>query len=271
VTPAPAMGSLFYQAMSIATTKSLVFINGDIMLPPVMGDLMMSVNNATDRFLLLSHRYRMWVREYIDFSNPMWYMDSFGKCDLPQANKSCTWTRDSSRAVDYFGFTRWTWNKIRLLEFAVGRPAYDNWLVSKAASIDTPIISATEVMRALHQNHNYKHITSAATSNEKHITGKDYALFENPLADYNRRIIAFKEREGLMTVRGDQRFNTFKMRLARKDCRATKYVSHGCAYQVVRVYPHKRLTKYMPKQTHPKFECKKKHLCLLNVQLPTGT
>ena len=64
----------------------------------------------------------MWVREYIDFSNPMWYMDSFGKCDLPQANKSCTWTRDSSRAVDYFGFTRWTWNKIRLLEFAVGRP-----------------------------------------------------------------------------------------------------------------------------------------------------
>ena len=57
MTPAPAMGSLFYQAMSIATTKSLVFINGDIMLPPVMGDLMMSVNNATDRFLLLSHRY----------------------------------------------------------------------------------------------------------------------------------------------------------------------------------------------------------------------
>lgn len=52
----PAMGSLFYQAMNIATTKSLVFINGDILLPPVMGDLMMCVNNATDRFLLLSHR-----------------------------------------------------------------------------------------------------------------------------------------------------------------------------------------------------------------------
>eukprot|EP00667_Euglena_gracilis_P004031 EG_transcript_4045 len=271
VTPAPAMGSLFYQAMNIATTKSLVFINGDILLPPVMGDLMMCVNNATDRFLLLSHRYRMWIREYINFSNPEWYMDSFGKCDKPDAPKSCSWVRDSSRAVDYFGFTRLTWSKVRLLEFAIGRPAYDNWLVSKAALAGTPVISATEVMRALHQNHNYKHITAAAASAESQITGKNYELFMNPLADYNRRIIAFKEKEGLLVVRGDQRFNTFKMRQARKDCKATKYVSHGCGYQVARVHPNPRLKKYLPKLTAPPFHCKKPHLCLTHVMLPTGT
>ena len=271
VTPTPAMGSLFYQAMSISTTKSLVFINADIMLPPVFGDLLMTVSNATDRFLMMSHRYRQWVREYIDFSNPLWYMDSFGKCEKHGAFKNCTWTRDSSRAVDYFAFTRETWAKVRLLEFAVGRPAYDNWLVSKAALSSTPIISATEVMRSLHQNHNYKHITAAATSSEKYITGKNAELFSNPLADYNRRIIAFKEKEGLLVIRGDQRFNTFKMRQTRKDCRATKYVSHGCSYQVVRVRPNQRLQKYMPTLGHPKFHCKHKHLCITHVQLPSGT
>eukprot|EP01012_Entosiphon_sulcatum_P056836 TRINITY_DN80539_c0_g1_i1.p1 TRINITY_DN80539_c0_g1~~TRINITY_DN80539_c0_g1_i1.p1 ORF type:complete len:478 (+),score=59.45 TRINITY_DN80539_c0_g1_i1:93-1526(+) len=274
ITAAPALASLFYQAMAIATTKTLVFINADILLPPLFSEILMTANNATDAFLLMSHRYRLWVREPLDFDNPSWYMEVFGKCDVKghkSQGPSCTWQRDTSRAVDYFGFTRLTWHKVKLLEFAVGRPAYDNWLVYKAAASGTPVISATEVLRVVHQNHDYSHITSKP-KDEKLITGKNWELFENPLAEYNRRIIAFKSKEGIKVVKGDQRFNTFKMRKESSHCAATKYLSYGCRYQVVRVRPHPRLIQYLPKERwKPEFKCKQKRLCLLNALLPTGT
>eukprot|EP01013_Petalomonas_cantuscygni_P002856 TRINITY_DN1297_c0_g1_i2.p1 TRINITY_DN1297_c0_g1~~TRINITY_DN1297_c0_g1_i2.p1 ORF type:complete len:597 (+),score=54.85 TRINITY_DN1297_c0_g1_i2:406-2196(+) len=50
-----------------------------------------------------------------------WEEAIFGSCE----HAPCP--TDSPRAVDIFAFTRATWRGVRIPEFAIGRPVYDNW------------------------------------------------------------------------------------------------------------------------------------------------
>jgi len=57
--------------------------------------------------------------------------------------------------LDYFIFPCGLFRDIP--PFAVGRPAWDNWLVYKARSLGLPVIDATKMVTAIHQNHAYSH------------------------------------------------------------------------------------------------------------------
>lgn len=41
--------------------------------------------------------------------------------------------------------------------FAIGRPGWDNWMIYRARSMKAPVIDATRVITAVHQNHDYSH------------------------------------------------------------------------------------------------------------------
>jgi hypothetical protein len=56
-------------------------------------------------------------------------------------------------AMDYFVFRRGLF--IRIPQFAVGRGCWDNWVLSKALSSKIPIVDASAVVSAVHQNHEY--------------------------------------------------------------------------------------------------------------------
>ena len=53
--------------------------------------------------------------------------------------------------VDYYLFTRELYGE--LPPFAIGRTAYDNWLIFKARSLGVPVIDATRMVTCIHQNH----------------------------------------------------------------------------------------------------------------------
>jgi hypothetical protein len=42
--------------------------------------------------------------------------------------------------------------------FAIGRPAWDNWTLYRARALSVPLIDATPVVMAVHQNHDYSHL-----------------------------------------------------------------------------------------------------------------
>ena len=58
-------------------------------------------------------------------------------------------------AIDYFVFPR------RFLSafppFAVGRPHWDNWFLWRACNAKAALVDASDVVLAIHQNHDYAH------------------------------------------------------------------------------------------------------------------
>jgi hypothetical protein len=56
--------------------------------------------------------------------------------------------------IDYFAFSRGLFAG-RVPEFVIGRPGWDNWLLWYPLSIGVPVVDASSVVRAVHQNHDY--------------------------------------------------------------------------------------------------------------------
>jgi hypothetical protein len=77
-------------------------------------------------------------------------------------------------AIDYFVFSKNLPSKINLPPFVVGRPYWDGWFLYRVQSLGIPVIDATKVVTAIHQNHYRKYglFIKRAHSSEKIIEFK---------------------------------------------------------------------------------------------------
>lgn len=150
----PLADDLFAQAERLAKTDIFVYSNGDIIF---LRDFTEAIERARTRFpkqfLLLGRRYNIRQRERIDFANPQWQTHMQEKVQR-QGSKYIEW------AMDYFVFTRGLWPKIP--PFAIGRPAYDNWLPSQVIAWGGDVIDATDAVYVIHQDHDYSHLPEGA-------------------------------------------------------------------------------------------------------------
>jgi hypothetical protein len=141
----PLLNDIFEKAQKLGTYDLFCFVNADIIL---MNDLLEAAQRLTawkDCFLMAGRRWDLRVDEPLDFG-PTW-----GK-------RLRTWVAregqlHSPAGIDYFLFKRGFWQDIP--PFAIGRPAYDNWLLYQARSRGASLIDATRVVMAVHQNHDY--------------------------------------------------------------------------------------------------------------------
>lgn len=144
----PLLSSIFEKAQKVANNDIMCFINSDIIL---MSDFIVAVNRLrkiNDKLLLAGQRYDVDIKDRLNLGineedNIRSYAHNNGKLH-PQYG------------IDYFVFTRGMWGEIP--PFAIGRPRYDNWLIYKAKSLNIPVIDCTQVILAIHQNHDYQHI-----------------------------------------------------------------------------------------------------------------
>jgi hypothetical protein len=81
---------------------------------------------------------------------------------------------DNAACVDYMVFSAAS-TLTNLPPFAVGRPYWDDWFVERALRCGIPVIDASSVVLALHQNHDYSHVPQARGS-----------AWEGPEMDVNR-------------------------------------------------------------------------------------
>lgn len=144
----PLLSDLFEQAQSLASWSSLCYVNADILLLGNFLGAVQRVSSWQKRFLIVG------VRRNVELDSPALYES--GEQEYRLRALVLRQNRAVSRwAIDYFVFPR------RLLPsfpaFAVGRPHWDNWFLWKACQSKAVLVDASEIVLAVHQNHDYSH------------------------------------------------------------------------------------------------------------------
>ncbi|MHC4182944.1 MAG: hypothetical protein ACYSR0_06305 [Planctomycetota bacterium] len=145
----PLLNDLFETAEQIAKHDILCYVNSDIILT---SDILVAINRIRSRFhtfLLSGRRMNLDLGKSLNFSRCGWESDlreyayRKGKIEPPWGG------------IDYFVYPKGTWETFP--PFAIGRARWDSWFLYKACSNDIPLVDATNVVMAIHQNHDYSH------------------------------------------------------------------------------------------------------------------
>jgi hypothetical protein len=150
----PRVDDLFERASKLASHSLLCYVNADIILLSDFSKAIGHVMGQFDKFLLISERFNLDLDFPWDFTAPDWQskLMHFAVAEG---------TPSGIAAPDFFVFTLGIFGKIP--PFAIGRMAWDNWLIYAARRRGFPVVDATPSLRAIHQNHDYRHITTSDT------------------------------------------------------------------------------------------------------------
>ena len=151
---APRLDDLFPRAEQLAEGDVLAYVNADIVLLSDFARAVERVAHARRRFLMVGRRTDLDIREAIDFAGA--WEPQLRELALQKGSLS---TQDT---IDYFVFPRGLWPEFPPL--AVGRAAFDNWLLGRALQLKAPLVDATGVVLAVHQNHDYSHVAGGHSS-----------------------------------------------------------------------------------------------------------
>lgn len=143
----PLVSAMLADAESLSDSALMCCVNADIVL---MADFLSAVQRvrAWREFLMVGRRWDLDIHEPLDFDQPDWAERL--RCRVNGEGKL-----HSVTGIDYFVYSRGLWGEIP--PFAVGRSAWDNWLIYRARVLRAPVIDATRVVTAIHQNHGYLH------------------------------------------------------------------------------------------------------------------
>jgi len=144
----PLLSDLFAQAHALASYDILCYANADMML---LGDFMGAVQRVAawrDRFLMVGRRTN------VELDEPAIYDSSEREARLRDLVSQRGQLVGPS-AIDYFVFPRGLFPMFP--PFAIGRPVWDNWFLWKARNSKMALVDASEVVLAVHQNHDYSH------------------------------------------------------------------------------------------------------------------
>ena len=140
----PLVSGIFQAAQRLASNDILGYVNADIMLT---GDFIQAVDQVisiSDRFLMVGQRWD------VDIKTP-WDFDTAGWESRLQEFVKERGTLHPKTGMDFFVFPRELYETVP--PFAIGRTAWDNWLVAHANKQSAYVIDATERVMAIHQDH----------------------------------------------------------------------------------------------------------------------
>jgi hypothetical protein len=141
------LADIYEQAEAAARHELVCHINCDIVLK---GDFLRAVKRVVARdtqFLMAGRRWDVDVTAPIDFAEADWEQRIDELAAMEQRQRPAQW-------IDYFVFSRGLYAR-KVPEFVIGRPGWDNWLLWYPLSIGVPVVDASSVVRAVHQNHDY--------------------------------------------------------------------------------------------------------------------
>lgn len=146
----PLLNDAFRIASETAKYDVLLYTNADIVLTSDVFPVVSAIQDAFSSFLIVGQRTDVHnVR--IDFKLEDWEFRL----------RSITSIRGKLHSVcgiDYFILPKSMIQTLNMPPFAVGRPAWDNWMIGKCVELSCPVINATGSILAVHQNHDYSHL-----------------------------------------------------------------------------------------------------------------
>ncbi|MFC1900287.1 hypothetical protein ACFLYN_01700 [Chloroflexota bacterium] len=149
----PLVSSLFSSAQHNASYSTLCYINADIIL---LSDFLPAIQNIDKhKFLMVGQRWDLDIDKLLEFDGSEW------ESRLRTKVKENGILHPKS-GIDYFVYSKGLYDD--MLPFAIGRTAWDNWLIFRARQLKAAVIDATEAVTIIHQNHDYSHNTGGAAA-----------------------------------------------------------------------------------------------------------
>jgi hypothetical protein len=147
---------LFDRACDLSPHKFLCYANCDIVLMPDFLRALEIVTTTHNQFLMVGRRWDTDITKPIDFGQPDWAqrLHSFALHNGKQNGPS--W-------VDYFCFSRDLYYQ-KMPQFLIGRHGWDPWLTWHACKNRVPLIDASQMVIAVHQNHDYAYLGAGAAA-----------------------------------------------------------------------------------------------------------
>jgi hypothetical protein len=144
----PLVSSIFQLARQNSDSPVLAYVNADMILLSDFVEAARQISRQVEQFLLVGQRWDLVITTPLDFSGD-W------ESHLRQLN------RDRGELYpplgsDYFIFPRTCFMEIP--DFAIGRAAWDNWMIYQARCEHWMTIDSTSSILDIHQKHDYSHL-----------------------------------------------------------------------------------------------------------------
>ena len=139
----PTMDKLFALAEEACDYGIICYSHADIIFTSELVRAAKRTSAKFKKFLMVGQRTDMEV------SQPLQFNEGWEKRLLEAAEKSGR--LHSKHGIDYFVFTKGLYDKIP--PFVMGNVALDNYLIWMALDKGVPVVDATEVVTAVHQEH----------------------------------------------------------------------------------------------------------------------
>lgn len=143
----PLVSSVFFEAEKNASYDILAYVNTDIILG---ADFIRAIRccSTLKNLVLVGERWDLDVEKRLDFREKE-YREEI----LEQVKREGV--QHDSTGLDYFVFQKGIWPTIP--PFALGRCAWDNWLLYDAWKRNVSLVDCSQSILAVHQNHDYGH------------------------------------------------------------------------------------------------------------------
>jgi hypothetical protein len=198
----PLLDSIFWQAQKLAPGSIVTYVNSDIIL---LNDFLLAIQQLEDaaftKFLMTGRRTDVDITEPLNFESANWETE-LRKLALEKGKLA------SVVCQDYFVYPKPLYAEIP--SFAVGRGHWDHWVVYYAHKLKIPVVDATKMVTAIHQNHNYNHLAGGrgvayvkgeeAKENEKLAGGMH--IVDGAVANWHLTPLGVKKRHPLSALLG---------------------------------------------------------------------
>ena len=139
---------IFDRAHEIARHETLCYVNCDIILTTDFCTAITKVMAVHQQYLMVGRPAgTQTLRSPVNFSAADWQNDVIRRALV--ANHQQT-----EHYIDYFAFSRGLYLK-KIPPLVIGRVFWDNWLIWRATTLGVPVVDASAVVLAVHQNHDY--------------------------------------------------------------------------------------------------------------------
>lgn len=149
----PLVSDMFHKAGEHLNTEIICYINSDIILLEDFGHALARIRHKY--FLMVGQRTDIEIEHELDFSLPDWQR-------IVRNDAVSTGVLHEPTGIDYFAYRKGTFTD--LPPFAIGRPAWDNYMIHLARASRIPVIDASGQVLAVHQNHGYSHVSGGVSA-----------------------------------------------------------------------------------------------------------
>ena len=140
------LDSIFGRAQQIAKHQTVCYANCDIILTQDFLDAHRALAAWNPNHLMVGRRWDTDITDPLHFQNPDWQQQIVSLARRQGIQRFF-------HNIDYFLFPRGLYQQIPPL--VIGRIWWDHWLVGKAHALGAAVVDVSEVVCAVHQNHDY--------------------------------------------------------------------------------------------------------------------